>query len=274
MVVMAAERGDRLDDLETAGLLLLLGDRRTDQLPYIAAEALASGFDSPWLRRAAGAAPDDADNASQWFLWALEELGCDCDVEEEEACCRLIRDIARRVVDDDLAPSAGAHRIWQLSCRVRDEGDLRIFVGLASELQDHPDQWPALDRQIHREAAALLARSKPRTWVLPKADAGIASPLWQPVPRRVLDPDALELSDSLRADLARWLETFAENVERAVTQRGQRSWGRSVFGGRDEAVAFVQRGQELATCLQDELGADYVVEYYPEPVDPIGGFRS
>ena len=273
-MTMAAEREDRLDDLEAAGLRLVLGEQRTDELPYIAAEALASGHDSPWLRQAADADAGDDDNARAWFGWALEELGYDCEVGEQEALWRVIRDIARRVVDGDLSPSTGASSIWRLSNRVQDEGDLRIFIGLASGLEDHPDSWPVLYEQIRLEAGALLERSSPRTWVLLKADAGITWPLWQPEPRRVLDPDALDISDSLRAELARWLRTFGENVDRAIAPGSERVWGKSVFPDRTQATAFVEHGRELAAQLQDELGAHFVVEYYPEPVDPVGGFRS
>lgn len=271
---MAAEREDRLDDLEAAGLRLVLGEQRTDELPYIAAEALATGHDSPWLRRAAGADAGDGEDAREWFGWALEELGYDCEVDEQQALWRIIRDIASRVVDGDLSPSTGANNIWRLSRRVQSEGDLRIFIGLASELEDHPDSWPLRHEQIRHEAGALLERSSPRTWVLLKADAGIGWPLWQPEPRRVLNPDALEVSNLLRADLARWLETFEENVERAIARGRERVWGKSVFPDRTQATAFVEHGRELAAQLQNELGAHFVVEYYPEPVDPVGGFRS
>ncbi len=271
---MTAEREDRLDDLEAVGLRMVLGEQRTDELPYIAAEALAGGHDSPWLRRAAGADAGDGENARQWFGWALEELGYDCAVDEQAARWRLIRDIASRVADGDLSPSTGAHSIWRLSSRVRSEGDLRIFVGLASVLEDHPDSWPALHQQIRQEAQALLARSTLRTWVLLKADAGIAWPLWQPDPRRVLEPDALSVSESLRTELTHWLATFAANVARAVTPGQDRVWGQSVFPDRTQAVAFVDQGHKLALRLQGELGDQFVVEYYPEPVDPVGGFRS
>lgn len=269
---MSSEPADRIDALEAGGLRLQTGDQRAEDLPSIATEALLEGHDSPWLRRAAGAPRDDSDTARQWFIWALEELGFQCDVDEQQARWRIIRDIARRVTDGDLDPGLGARQIRQHRDHLEAEGDLRIFAGLDSVLEDHPDALLDLHSQIRQEAAALLARPSLRTWVLLKAGVGIDWPLWRPTPRRVLAPDAYPISVSLREDLVKWVAVFPMNSDLAgARDRGQ---NRSVFATQEAAAAFVHEGEILAGRLQSELGESHYVEYYPEPVRPTGGFRS
>jgi hypothetical protein len=45
-----------------------------ERMPYVAADLLASGYDSPLLREAAGASPSDPREARGLFIAALQEL--------------------------------------------------------------------------------------------------------------------------------------------------------------------------------------------------------
>lgn len=254
-----------LDPLELAGLRLAIGEQAPELLPNIATDALVRGLDSPALREAAGVSPRDVDDARDLFEKALRELGLGPPAGEQEALWCLIRYTAQQIVDGGTSPSAGAAWIASVWRRATPEGDLRIFVGLMSELEDHPDSWPAIDGGIVREAEELLRRPRPRTWVQLRAQHQ-RWPLWRPSPPDAFEPSEGQLSDRLRADLREW--------SRRVEEAGPPTeWGVSQFSGPREAEAFVTQGRSLVDRLQQELGPEYHVEYWPEPTHPYGGFR-
>lgn len=255
-----------LDPLEVAGLRLVLAEQPVEELSFIAADALVRGIDSPLLREAAAASPADWYQSRDSFVAALDELGLATDVTEQDAVWRLVRHIAELIVDEEINAQAGAHQIWQWSDRVEAEGDLRIFIGLASELDD-PSLHQSLEGQIRRAAADLLARQTPRTWVLLQARAGCVWPLWNPKPRRVLRPDELPCTAELIDRLRSWQVVYERHALPAVPH------GMSIFDNQADAVAFVEAGKELAEVLQAQLGDDWHVEYYPEPTIPYRGFR-
>ena len=76
---------------------------------------------------------------------------------------------------------------------------------------------------------------------------------WESV---ALDPRELDLSPDLLAALNAWAGTYDESVDG--------------FGSQAEAELFVRVGRGLVARLQDELGAGWHVEYWPEPTRPPG----
>jgi hypothetical protein len=78
----------------------------------------------------------------------------------EEALKTVVDALARRIVDGSVDPAVGAHRLWRLSHQVFNGplfSQLAIFVGLASEWDDHPPSRSAIAAQIVEEAGALVA---------------------------------------------------------------------------------------------------------------------
>jgi hypothetical protein len=74
--------------------------------------------------------------------------------DEAVATCRAI-------VAGDLPPREGAARIWAVLAEADypvETEEFRVFVGLASEIQDHPDRARAYESDIRDEASAVLAR--------------------------------------------------------------------------------------------------------------------
>lgn len=71
--------------------------------------------------------------------------------------------IADRVVEGRLAPQDGALTIWAALAETREPypEDLSIFIGLASEWQDSPQDRSALETDICSEARRLLASRRP-----------------------------------------------------------------------------------------------------------------
>jgi hypothetical protein len=249
-----------LDPLELAALRLALDEQPSEDLPAIATEALVRGLDSQALREAAGTPSADVRDARGHFIDALEELGYSIP-GEEEAVWRLVRHTAEQIVQGDITPYDGASWIWRSAYRrVEHEGDLRIFVGLASEWEDNPEYRDQYDEDIVDEARTLLARQHPRRWVKVMADYE-CWPLWDPNPPKNLDPEELPISEPLRLDLTSWAAAFDQTLNRSDPAS-------SGFASTHDAEHFVAQGRALVERLQGELGEAWHVEYMPAPTHP------
>jgi hypothetical protein len=77
-----------------------------------------------------------------------------------DAVLREVLATARRIVACEVSPYRGAAHIWRLIAEQDYRGfeDLRIWAGLASEWQEHPEHRDALDADIRDEAQLLLDR--------------------------------------------------------------------------------------------------------------------
>jgi hypothetical protein len=160
-------------------------------------------------------------------------------------------------------PARGATELWLAYLKIRDNGDLRVFVGLASMLDDHPEDAEQLEAGIVAAARELLARPVPRRWIKLMAVLG-QSPLTQSTgPGHIeVDPGTQQISDGLRSGLARWNAYFE-----AVLSGWPAAGG---FESGHDAEQFAAAGRQLVSQLQDELGASCHVEYMPEPIRPPG----
>jgi hypothetical protein len=87
-----------------------------EQMPYVAAELLASGYDSPSLREAAGVSAADSREARRLFIEALQELGVWLDEERQAAlwqAASLARSFTRDEISIDSFVSA-LMNLWEL----------------------------------------------------------------------------------------------------------------------------------------------------------------
>jgi hypothetical protein len=250
------------DLLEVPAWRYATGELATEDLPDIAADALTRGIDSPALRILAGQARADVRESADLFLAALDELGIDLP-DPDSAHWQLARRTAAGIVAGQVRPAHGASELWRAYLKVKDSGDLRIFVGLGSLLDDHPQDAGQIEEQIVTAARELLARAGPRTWVKLMAVPG-RSPLTQTTGsyNTEIDPQALHLSDGLRSDLARWDSYFAAALSGWPQAGG--------FESQQDAEKFVAAGRQLVVRLQDELGPAYNIEYMPEATRPPG----
>ena len=173
----------------------------------LAANALARGLDSPTLRQAAGAT--DAREGRDMFVLALAELGVAVP-DEHRALERLVRRQAELIVSGEVNPYDGAAWIWFKAWdRVDREGDLRIFIGLASEWDDHPDLRASIEEQIVDAAAELIRRPELRRWAQVRARCG-RWPVTDPRTRRDLRPPELPASEAMSAALQQWAAHYDE----------------------------------------------------------------
>lgn len=252
-----------VDDLGLTACRFIVGDVPSEDLPGIATDALVRGVDSPSLRELAGLRPSDVREASDLFRAALDELGLPLPIKDE-ALWRLVRHIATRVVSGDLPPQDGAMWIWvNAANEVEEEGDLRIFIGLASERQDHPDAGDEIDAQVIEAAHELLARAEPRRWLRLQARRGeLPLSRWKPHGLEPMFASDLGLSPDLADALTRWAMDYEATFAAEAIRSG--------FESEGAAEAFVARGRMLAVDLQRELGQAWHVEFYPEPIRPPG----
>lgn len=234
----------------------------SEALPEIATEALVRGLDSPALRVLAGQPRDDVRDSADLFRVALDELGIDLP-DADSARWYLARRTAGDIAAGRIGPARGATDLWLAYLKTQDNGDLRIFVGLASMLEDHPEDAEQIEADIVAAARELLARPAPRCWIKLTAVRG-RSPLTHSTSSGDIevDPETLQISDGLRSGLARWDAYFA-----AVLSDWPAAGG---FDSEHDAERFAAAGRQLVARLQDELGASYHVEYRPEPIRPPG----
>jgi hypothetical protein len=250
------------DPLELAAWRLAAGDLASDDLPDIATEALVWGLDSPALRVLAGQSRRDVRDSADLFRVALDELGIELP-DADDAHWRLARHTAAQIVAGRIGAARGAGDLWRAYLEVRDNGDLRVFVGLASLLDDHPEDAGQIEARIVAAARELLERPAPRHWIKLMAAQG-RSPLTQTTGHDDIEADleALALSDGLRAALAQWTAYFEATLSGWPEAGG--------FDSERDAQRFAAAGRQLASQLQDELGPSFRVEYMPEPIRPPG----
>jgi hypothetical protein len=143
-------------ELRSALVRLTVGQQPTEELPDLAARALAKGIDVPALRELAGLSRIDVREARDLFLLAMEQLGANVPVSRWDA----VRFWAAEIVNGALTPYEGARLIWfhgylELDC----PDELTAFVGLASEWEDDPTHRALYEQDILNEARQLLAQS-------------------------------------------------------------------------------------------------------------------
>lgn len=244
--------------LQVAAWRYHLGLQPSEQLVGLAVEALVAGLDGQALAELAGTNPRDSREVRDRFVAVLNEQGLDLS-DEQTTLWHLVKHTAGQIVEGSLDPFEGAEWLWRSASYLAEpEGDLRIFIGLASEFEDHPEDANVLGPEIVREAAALLARDAPRRWIRVKADPHQALSMWTTGGAIAIDHGSLALPEALESRLVSWSREW-----RAVLAAGG-------FTSVEHAEGFVGTGRLIATALQDHLGPNFHVEYYPEPTRPPG----
>jgi len=248
-----------MEPLQVAALLWAIGDQASNDLPDLATGALVRGVDSPSLRELAGVPADDYWRIKALFESVLDELGLNLP-DEQTALWQLAQHTAAEIVAGTVSPSVGAHRIWsEMSHRIARAGDLRVFIGHASEWDDHPDHRSEIDASIIEAAQKLLAQPEPRRWLRIQGREAM-SPISDSETHAEVAPSDLPISDALTGSLVEWANEYDATIKH----------GPGGFDSAADAARFVKQGRDLAGRLQVELGASWRVEYYPEATKPPG----
>lgn len=145
-------------DLATAAANWTLGRLRATEVQSLAIRLLEEGYASPGLFELAGT---PAFALGRDLQTTVERAFADAGFvlpTREQAALLLTRQVAEDILDGRIEPYEGARRIWTLSY---DVGDLNfskvaIFVGFASEIEDHPESLASYEPKIVEEAGRLV----------------------------------------------------------------------------------------------------------------------
>lgn len=248
---------DALAPLHRSAAELVLGHIDSDSIPDIATDALLAGLDTPYLCEAAGSTNGGRREPEFLFERALNELAIEMP-SRSEAMDVLLFDCLVEMANGARDRVETAHWIWRnVYGQIEPEGDLRIFVGLASEHDDHPTEHQLLADAIGEAANEILGRGFLRHWLCLEARIGML-----PVRKTNLeggtpiDLTSLDVPPALGQRLTSWAYEFD-----TAQQRPGR--GPSGFGSVSAAEDFVARGENLRAALQNHLGSAWHVEYMP-----------
>jgi len=140
--------------------LWALGRLPSEQLPQVATDWLAEGFDSPSLRQLAGVGSPVMSEVGPLFEKVLAELEIAAP-KKEAALMFLARHYAQQIIEGGISPYDGARKIWwQITNALDKPGQLLLtFVGAASELEELPERTlqDGYDRKTYaRELEATI----------------------------------------------------------------------------------------------------------------------
>jgi hypothetical protein len=131
-----------------------------ERVPALAVAALERGCELPEIAVLAGLdRPLHADIEDE-VVALLRRIGWSRPTRDQ-AVKTVVDALARRIVDGSVPAAAGAHRLWRLANQAGFGGplwtQLSIFVGLASEWDDHEELRPSYEAQIVDAAQDLIA---------------------------------------------------------------------------------------------------------------------
>jgi hypothetical protein len=111
----------------------------------------------------AGEDGSDGEEAARLFVKSLSELGIEVP-SESEAGMSVSKAIAQDVLSGELGPYEGARQIWgKVYIHNPDLKALTVFVGLASEYEDHLEDGDAYLAEIEKECRLLVGAPTPPT---------------------------------------------------------------------------------------------------------------
>ncbi len=141
-------------DLKRIEALWVLGLLSSDELPDLAAEALAQGFESKSLVELAGCLPDETDDIRRLFNRSLREITGKRRMLKTDALRIYAKQISTAILTSEISPLDGARLVWRatLKAGVRGFHELDGFVYSASEMEDRPEDKRLFEKVIGEEA--------------------------------------------------------------------------------------------------------------------------
>jgi hypothetical protein len=146
-----------MSDLRGALVRLTVGEQPSEELPDLAAWALAGGeVDSPSLRELAGISVKDVRESRDLFLAAMAEL--DVETPRGDSYEEMARFWAGEMLAGAVSPyEASRHICWGAWEPLGRPSELAAFVGLASMWEDDPDHRARYEEDMLGEAGRLVA---------------------------------------------------------------------------------------------------------------------
>jgi len=135
----------------------LLGFLRIEELPDIAASALANGFDSESILKLAICSKDEIEEIERLFMQVLKEGGGGT-MSKVDALKHYAKQISASILTKETSPLKGATLIWNatLNAQVPNFHELDCFIYAASEIEDRPSDKEFFETAITEEAKRWL----------------------------------------------------------------------------------------------------------------------
>lgn len=139
-------------NLETAEALWALGMLPAEDLPDLAADAIARGIESEALVTLAGCSPQESQEITQLFEKYLKQKGGGMLKTHALRMCAKI--VSQQILESKVTAQDGAKEIWRATLKARIEGfhELDGFIYAASEMEDRPREGNLFEKAILEEA--------------------------------------------------------------------------------------------------------------------------
>lgn len=144
--------------LRVAAAKCILDRLPGEEIPGIAIAALEEGIENDEILELAGMDRPTITDVKQIFFDAISKLGIQIpDVREAILC--VAKELSEKIIAGSISPYEGARKIWwELSNIDGADERLKIFAGLASEIEDTQNENFRMDyeKQILEEAELLI----------------------------------------------------------------------------------------------------------------------
>ncbi len=131
----------------------VLGLLHNEELPELAASALAEGFESEGILQLAICSHDETEEIQKFFEQILAENGMG-GMSKIEALKHYAKQISNSILSAEITPLDGAKLIWQATINAKERGfhDLDSFIYAASEMEGRPEDKEFFENAIREEA--------------------------------------------------------------------------------------------------------------------------
>ncbi|WDZ87745.1 hypothetical protein [Micromonospora cathayae] len=143
-------------DIRDAGVRVRAGELASEELPMIAAEALAEGLDTPSLRELAGLSAGEYREARELLDRVVAELGLPALPDEDQAVWEMAVLAARRMVAGAVAPVDGAQAIAAYAGSLGFPEPLATFAFLADLWEDSAADRAGLEHDMVHAAESIV----------------------------------------------------------------------------------------------------------------------
>ena len=139
-------------NLEIAEALWVLGMLPTEDLPDLAADAIAQGIELEALVKLAGCSPQESQEIAQLFDDFLKQKGGG--MSKMHALQLYAKIVSQQILESKVTAQDGAKEIWRATLKARIDGfhELDAFIYAASEMEDRPQERNLFVKAIMEEA--------------------------------------------------------------------------------------------------------------------------
>ena len=139
-------------NLEIAEALWVLGMLPTEDLPDLAADAIAQGIELEALVKLAGCSPQESQEIAQLFDDFLKQKGGG--MSKMHALQLYAKIVSQQILESKVTAQDGAKEIWRATLKARIDGfhELDAFIYATSEMEDRPQERNLFEKAIMEEA--------------------------------------------------------------------------------------------------------------------------